>query len=165
MRRWLPLLFLAIVVAAAGFIAVTSNALPERVASHFARGGQANGWMPRDAYAGFVLAAAVAVPLLLVALLAWLPRVFPGAVNLPNRAYWFEPERRDATLASLAAFAWAFGSVLSLLIAGLHWAVLNANARTPPVLPEAAVDALLVGFAGAIGVWILAWYLRFRLPR
>jgi len=165
MRRWLPPLFLLIVVAAAGFVAVTSSALPERVASHFARGGQANGWMPRDAYTAFVLAPAVVVPLLLVALLAWLARMFPGAINLPNRAYWFEPERHAATLASLAAFAWAFGSVLALLIAGLHWAVVNANARTPPILAEAAVDALLSGFAVAIAVWILAWYVRFRRPR
>jgi hypothetical protein len=165
MRRFLLPLFLALLVGAATFVAVTSAALPERVASHFVHGGQANGWMPRETYVGFILAAAVLVPFVVVTLLAWLPRVFPRAVNLPNRAYWFEPTRRDATLASLSAFAWSFGSVLCVLIAGLHWAVVQANATNPPMLAEASVNALLAAFAIALGLWILAWYLRFRRPR
>jgi hypothetical protein len=159
------LLFVALVTAGAAFIVATSGSLPERVASHFARGGQANGWMPREAYVSFILGAAVVVPFVLVALLAWLPHAFPRAVNLPNRAYWLAEERRDATLASLSAFAWTFGALLVLLIAGLHWAVVEANASRPPVLAESAVDALLAGFGLSIGVWILAWYLRFRRPR
>jgi uncharacterized membrane protein len=164
MRRLLPLFFIVLVAGGAAFIVVTSGNLPERVASHFARGGQANGWISRTAYVGFILAAAVLVPFVLVALLAWLPRAFPRAVNLPNRAYWFGEERRDATLASLSAFAWTFGALLVLLIAGVHWAVVEANATRPPVLAERAVDALLAGFGLSIGVWIVAWYLRFRRP-
>lgn len=165
MRRLVPLLVVALVAAGAAFIVATSGNLPERVASHFARGGQANGWMPREAYVAFILGAAVLIPFVLVALLAWLPHAFPRAVNLPNRAYWLAEERRDATLASLSAFAWTFGALLVLLIAGLHWAVVEANASRPPVLAESAVDALLAGFGLSIGVWILAWYLRFRRPR
>jgi hypothetical protein len=164
MRRFLPLLFLGLVVAGATFVAATSADLPERVASHFARGGRANGWMPRNAYIGFILGAAVLVPSVVAALIAWLPRAFPRAVNLPNRAYWFEEERRDATLASLSAFAWGFGCALVILVAGMHWAVVQANTSRPPVLNETAVDALLGGFALVLGVWILAWYLRFRRP-
>jgi uncharacterized membrane protein len=165
MRRFLLPLFIGLIVAVSAFIVTTSAELPERVASHFARGGQANGWMPRDAYLGFILLAASGVPLVLVFALAWLPRVFPRAVNLPNRAYWFEPERRDATLATLSAFAWAFGCVLTLLVAGLHWAVVQANALTPPVLAASTVNTLLVAFVLAIACWILAWALRFRRPR
>jgi hypothetical protein len=165
MRRFLPLLFFALLAGVAMFITSTSAALPARVASHFVSGGQANGWMPRGTYVGFILGAAVLVPLLIVTLLAWLPRAFPRAVNLPNRAYWLESERRDATLASLSTFAWSFGCVLALLIAGVHWAVVRANASTPPTLAETTVNTLLIAFAIAIGVWILAWYLRFRRPR
>lgn len=165
MRRLVPLLVVALVAAGAAFIVATSGNLPERVASHFARGGQANGWMPREAYVAFILGAAVLIPFFLVALLAWLPLAFPRAVNLPNRVYWLAEERRDATLASLSAFAWTFGALLVLLIAGLHWAVVEANASRPPVLAESAIYALLAGFGLSIGVWILAWYLRFRRPR
>jgi uncharacterized membrane protein len=165
MRRFLLPLFVALLVGAAAFIAVTSTTLPERVASHFARGGQANGWMPRESYVVFILGAAVLVPAVLVTLLAWLPRVFPRAINLPNRAYWFEPTRRDATLKSLSAFAWSFGSALCVLIAGLHWAVVQANAANPPMLAEASVNALLAGFATTLCVWIVAWFLRFRRRR
>ncbi len=165
MRRFLLPLFVAILASAVVFILATSAGLPERVASHFARSGQANGWMPRETYVPFILGAAVLVPLIVVTLLAWLPRVAPRAVNLPNRAYWLEPSRRDATLESLSAFAWSFGSVLTLLISGLHWAVVRANASAPPRLAETTVNSLLAAFAIAIGVWILAWYLRFRRPR
>jgi hypothetical protein len=165
MRRFLLLLFVALLVVDAAFIVATSSALPERVASHFVAGGQANGWMPRESYVVFILGAAVLVPLVLAALLAWIPRAFPGAVNMPNRVYWFEPSRRDATLASLSAFAWSFGSVLAVLIAGLHWTVLRANATNPPMLAQGTVNTLLTAFAIAVAVWILAWFLRFRRPR
>lgn len=158
------MLFVALVVTGAAFIVATSGNLPERVASHFARGGQANGWMPRETYVGFILGAAVLVPLVLVALLAWLPHAFPRAVNLPNRAYWLAEERRAATLASLSTFAWMFGVLLVVLVSGVHWAVVEANASHPPVLAESVLDALLAGFGLSIGVWILAWYLRFRRP-
>src|SRR5207248_10704464 len=127
---------LLVIIGTAIFILATSQALPERVASHFVRGGQANGWMPRDAYVAFSLAAGVLVPFILVAMVAWLPRVFPRAVNLPNRTYWFEPERRDATLASLSAFAWGFAAVITLLVGGLHWLVVQANTSSPPILAE-----------------------------
>lgn len=165
MRRFLVPLFIGLIFAVGAFIVTTSAGLPERVASHFARGGQANGWMPRDAYLGFILFAAIGVPLVLVVALAWLPRMFPRAVNLPNRAYWFEPERREGTLGALSTFAWAFGCVLTLLVAGLHWAVVQANSGTPAVLAVSTVDVLLTAFALAIACWILAWVLRFRRPR
>jgi len=164
MRRLTPWLYIAVVVACAAFIVSTSGDLPERVASHFGRDGQANGWMPREMYVRFILGAAVLVPLILVALLAWLPRSFPRAVNLPNRAYWFAEERRDTTLASMSMFAWTFGALLAALVAGVHWAVVEANVRRPPVLAESAIEALLAGFGLTIGLWIVAWYLRFRRP-
>ena len=142
MKRSLFPVFLAALVVAATFIAVTSSALPARVASHFVRGGEANGWMTRESYVAFILGVALGVPLFVATLIAWLPRAFAGAVNLPNRAYWFAPERREGTLASLAAFAWSFGAALALLLAGLHWTVVAANAHTPPRLEDGAVAAL-----------------------
>lgn len=164
MRRFVAPLFFVLLGASALFIIGTSEALPERVASHFARGGEANGWMPRETYVAFILIAALGVPLALVALLAWLPRAFPNAVNLPNRAYWFATERREATLASFSSFAWVFGSLLAALMAGVHWAILRANAGTPPRFPESAFWALLIGFGSILAIWLAAWYLRFRRP-
>jgi hypothetical protein len=164
MRRLIIPLFFALLGGSAVLIVATSSALPDRVASHFARGGQANGWMARETYVAFMLGAGVLLPILLVALLAWLPRAFPGAVNLPNRAYWLEAERRDATLASVSSFAWTFGSMLAALIAGVHWAVVQANANVPPRLSESTLEALLIAFGAVLAVWILAWYLRFRRP-
>jgi hypothetical protein len=50
MRRFLLLLFIALAAAAVAFIIVSSGTLPERVASHFTRGGAPDGWITRDAY-------------------------------------------------------------------------------------------------------------------
>jgi hypothetical protein len=57
-----------------------------------------------------------------------------------------------------------FGVLLVVLVSRVHWAVVEANASHPPVLAESVLDALLAGFGLLIGVWILAWYLRFRRP-
>jgi len=164
MRRLVMPLFFVLLTASGLFVIGTSSTLPERVASHFARGGEANGWMPRETYVAFILIAALGVPFALVALLAWLPRAFTTAVNLPNRAYWFAAERREATFASFSSFAWIFGSMLAALMAGVHWAILRANARTPPRFPESAFLALLIGFGCVLAIWLAAWYLRFRRP-
>lgn len=165
MRRLLVPLSLALILGSGIFVLATSLALPDRVASHFVPGGRANGWMPRETYLIFILTAAVLVPLVLVAMLAWLPRAFPRFVNLPNRDYWFEPDRRETTLAALSAFAWGFAGVISVLVAGLHRAVVDANASEPPVLQESTVYARRAAFTVAIGGWLLAWVLRFRRPR
>ncbi|HEV8255583.1 MAG TPA: DUF1648 domain-containing protein [Casimicrobiaceae bacterium] len=161
-RRFSLQLFIALAAAAVAFIVLTSRALPERVASHFGPGGHANGWMTREAYLIVVLAAATLLPLVIVALVAALPRAFPRGINLPNRDYWLAPERRDATLGALAGFAWAFACLLTLFVAGMHWTIVDAHASAPPQLAEAAVHLLMAGFVAAVAAWIITLYLRFR---
>jgi serine/threonine-protein kinase len=78
-------------------------------------------------------------------------------VNLPNKQYWLAPERKAATLASIASFGgWASYATLALLCA-VHGFVARANSVQPPRLDEAPLIGLVavylvVLFAGMLAV-------------
>jgi uncharacterized membrane protein len=164
MRRFFLPLFFVLVTAVTATILATSNTLPERVASHFATGGAANGWMSRQTYVLIVLAMATLLPLFIVAMMARLPRMNPRRIRLPHRDYWLAPERRDTTFGTLAGFAWALACAITLFIGGMHWTILDANATTPPRLAEPTADLLAFGFGTVVAAWAIALYLRFRRP-
>src|SRR5258708_39905629 len=105
MRRFFVPLFFALAIAATATSLATSGTLPEQVASHFASGGAANGWMSREAYVLIVLAMATLLPLFIVAMMARLPRMNPRRIRLPHRDYWLPPERRGAAFPTVAGFA------------------------------------------------------------
>ena len=164
MRRFFLPLFIALAASGAAFIIATAGDLPTHVASHFGRTDQPNAWTPRDTYVAIMVGAATLLPLFLVILITWLPRIFPGAVNLPNRDYWLAPERRERSLATLADFGWAFGCLLTLFIVGVHWVVIVANTSVPAQLPDRPFQGLIAGFVAAMCVWTVALWLRFRHP-
>ncbi|HEX8013208.1 MAG TPA: hypothetical protein VF814_20155 [Casimicrobiaceae bacterium] len=162
MLRLFRPLFFGLAAAIDGAILATSRTLPERVASHFASGGAANGSMPREAYVALVLAMATLLPLFIVAMMARLPRVHPRRIRLPHRDYWLAPERRYSTFATLSGFAWALACALTLFVGGMYWLILVANATNPPQLAESAGDGLALGFGTVVVLWAFALYLRFR---
>jgi hypothetical protein len=164
MRRFFLPLFIALAASGAAFIIATAGDLPAQVASHFGRTDQPNAWTPRDTYVAIMVGAATLLPLFLVTLITWLPRVFPGAVNIPNRDYWLAPERRQHLLSILADFGWAFGCLLTLFIVGVHWVVVAANTSAPTQLPDRPFQALIAAFIAAMCVWTVALCLRFRRP-
>jgi hypothetical protein len=164
MRRFFLPLFIALAAGGAAFIIATAGDLPVQVASHFTRGDPPNAWTPRDTYVAIMVGAATLLPLFLVTFITWLPRVFPGAVNIPNRDYWLAPERRQRSLSILADFGWAFGCLLTLFIVGVHWVVVAANTSAPTQLPDRPFQALIAAFIAAMCVWTVALWLRFRRP-
>jgi hypothetical protein len=155
-------LFALAMGGAALTIVATAGGLPPVVASHFGAGGRASGWMAREAYLGLMLALTILLPLAIVAALSWLPRIAPGAVNLPNRAHWLAPARRRETLDALAVFACAFGGVLAGFLAGVHLLVVAAHAGPSPRLDETLFLALLGAFGVATALWVAALLRRFR---
>ena len=150
-----------LMIASATFIAATAGQLPREVASHFGPAA-VNGWLPRPDYLLWMLVLALAVPAAVVALIAILPRIAPGLLNLPHRDYWLSDAHRDSTLASLFAFACGQGCLLTLFAAGVHWVVLDANVASPPRLSGSLSIALVVLFLAAMLGWTAALYGRFR---
>lgn len=158
--------FLTLLVCAAVFVWVTSLALPEVTASHFAGSGAANGFMPRAYYVRFMLGVVVVLPLVLV-FVPSLSLSHPRAgIRLPHKEYWLAPERRLETLGFLQQHMARFGSMLVLFLCYIHWLVVRANASVPPRLPAPwAIGGIVVFVLGAL-VWSGLLLRRFRhVPR
>lgn len=105
--------FLILQACAAVFIGVTSRSLPAIVASHFNVAGVANGLMTRALYVPFSLAFAVVLPLLLVFVSGRALNNPSVCINLPNREYWFAPERRAEAVNFMCLHLARFASMLT----------------------------------------------------
>jgi len=159
-------LFVLLLIGSAGFIVATVGAFPDHVATHFGWGGRPDGWMSWNGYLTWMLSFGIVFPVVVTAMVSLLPRAWPGLafVNLPNRDYWFAPERRAASLAYLGRHACWLGCLIVLMMAGIHALILQAHDVVPPKLPETPFFSLLIGFLLALGVWILVLYRKFHRP-
>ncbi|MEP7182097.1 MAG: DUF1648 domain-containing protein [Betaproteobacteria bacterium] len=162
MRRISFAVFVLLLIAAAAFIVTTSAELPDRVASHFGGGGRANGWMTREFYIWFMLGFGVLLPLVIVASMTLMPGLINRSVDLSQRGRRDQIVRRDVAIASIADVAPWIGAVICGFIAGLHYAILDANASNPPRLSADLFIALMVAFLGAIAVLIVTLTIRAR---
>src|SRR5664279_802164 len=161
----MPKVFIPLLAMAATFIWFTGGAMPPVVASHFAASGVANGFMPRGSYVAIMLGATIVAPVL-VALSGSLTRILPvQLINLPHRQYWLAPQRRAATVASLAALSVHFASALVIFLCFVHWLVVKANAAQPPHLEQAPFFAGLALFVVAVALWFIYLLGRFRNVR
>lgn len=153
---------IVLLALAAAFILLSGQSLPPVVASHFAAGGRADGFMPRSAYLGLMLFITVAVPLLLAFTHGVVRFVPPQLVSLPNRDYWLAPERAAETFAYLRRHGMLMSALLAAFLCFVHWLVVRANALQPPRLPESWFIAGLVVFLLALAVWLGVLVAHFR---
>jgi hypothetical protein len=91
----------------------------------------------------------------------FMDRIPDGLVNLPNKAYWLDPSRREKTHAYLRQWGYRVGSVtIAFIISTMHL-VVRVNLGKDSVLH--AVFPWLLGayllFAGAMTITLLR---RFR---
>lgn len=163
-RKFLTLAFIALLFIGASFVLSTTTALPDRVASHFGAEGLANGYMTRAGYHWFMLFFTLGFPAFMVLAIGWLPRLIPQYTNIPNRNYWFAPERRALAFDFLTIHALWFGCLLVLFLCSVHWLVVQANAQHPPQLANGPFLLALGVFLAAIVVWTIGLYQRFRVP-
>jgi hypothetical protein len=162
MHRLAWIFFVLCLAAAATFIVTTTNTLPEPIASHFGPGNAANGFMSRGGYLVFMLAFALVLPIFVAAMVGLLPRTRVNSINIPHKAYWLDPKRKEATLNALSSHGAWLGGLIALFIAALHYVLIIANSTSPPQLPADLFWMLLVGFVVGILLWIGTLYLRFR---
>lgn len=157
-----PLVSLVCVtVFAVVFIVYTTRYLPDTVATHFGAGNQADGSMSRNGYLLFMLAFLIGISAFVSFVVGTLPRKYPHWTNVPNRDYWLAPARRDESLRYLSAHGKRLGCLIVMMMLGMHYIILKANAAQPPTLPAPAFTAVLFGFALALIWWIVRLYRRF----
>lgn len=150
--------------AVAALVVGTLPQLPDPVATHFGADQRADGWMLRAGYRAYMLSFTLGFPALMVMLIGWLPRALPRWTNIPHRDYWLAPTRRARTFDFLLSHACRLGCLMTLMIAGMHYAIVVAHRSQPPTLPLALFLPLLGLFAVGFVVWINALYRRFRRP-
>lgn len=113
-RRLIDALVQLLLVAPLVYLWYSAAALPEQVVSDFNFQGVADGFMPRGSYLLGAALFTVGLPMLLGLALPVLSGRMSGAINMPKREYWMEPERRTTTLAYLRTqyrvFAVALGA-------------------------------------------------------
>ncbi len=144
---------------------VSAIVLPERVAIHFAWGGTADGWASR--LDSILLTLGLYTLLFLTFWLspALLRRTPVKWVNLPNRAYWLSPERREVTIARFSQRLWAFGTALFLFLLAAGLLTLEANRSDPVRLDQPLFLVALALFLAYTLYWSLTLVRDFRLPK
>jgi serine/threonine-protein kinase len=136
--------------------------LPVRVATHFDWSGAPNGWAPRSVLLT-VMAAVCLMEILLFATLGGV-RLTDRRINLPNKAYWLAPERREATLGAIRLWIRAFVTAMTGFTAIVFVAAMRANVGDEPPRLSALVPWLTASVL-VITLAMLGWlYWRFRAP-
>ena len=140
MRRHVSKLIFIVVLAAAGlFVFITSDTLPERVASHFGSSGAADSYMSRSGYVTSMLIFVLGLPLVTTGCMTLVFRSATTSLNIPNRDYWLAPERRADAVAFLNRHSMRFGAFLAVFLSYMHWLVVRANFLQPPQLSNGAI--------------------------
>jgi uncharacterized membrane protein len=159
-RLWIPS---AIFVAAIGELAYRYPQLPERVASHFNAGGQADGWTTKEQFAGMWVAVTAMLAFMLGMTLVIVSVAPASSFNLPNRDYWLAPERVAATRRMVVERILWFMAGLMLFISHLSHEAIRFNLNPGGQL---TVWTPLGVFLAFTAVWCGEMYRTFqRVPR
>ena len=157
------LLYIFLILVCLLMMAYYYPQMPQRMASHFAADGRANGWQSRSAF--FVLMLMVTSTSAIVGFLA--PRQIAARsnarINLPHRDYWLAPERREQTMRYIsAAMAWFACAILFVLISGTFLA-LRANLAPDHRFNSTAMLAVLGVFLAGLFGSLLGFVRHFRI--
>ncbi len=163
--RFVPAALLAVLVTGyLAFVFGSTSLLPERVASHFGTNGEANGWMSRSGYLWFMAGMGLALPLFIIGI-SFLSKFLPiSLVNVPHKAFWLAPGRRELSQAWLFDRSLWLGCLMIGFFAAIHYMTVLANRNVPARLPSQLFFPVLAVFLVSIGIWTIALYRRFPRP-
>ncbi|HXD44343.1 MAG TPA: hypothetical protein VN655_04340 [Pseudolabrys sp.] len=162
MKRLSLLLFLALLPVSSFFALTKINELPGKIAIHFDVSGAPDAWIDRDYYRILVIGSLIALPLLIVWLMGWLPRLIDGKGQVPNSEYWFAQERRPSTESFLIGHASWLGCFSVAVIYGVHVLIAGANLVNPPHLDSDRLITVLVIYLVGLSWWIATFMRRFQ---
>ena len=162
MSRPSVLLFPALLAASTLFALNGIAEMPENIVVHFGTSGEPDRWMTRDHYRLLVLFILVGLPLILVWVMAMLPRYTNGRGQIPNCEYWFAEQRRDSTEAFLISHACWLGCLTAAVGYGLHILILRANASSPPILAVDRLTTMIIIYLGGLVWWVLSFVRHFQ---
>lgn len=161
MRRWVTGLFLLNVAVALAMPVL----FEERMAVHFAMGGEADGFGPPALHAAIFSVLGLVLYLALLGSSRLVLHTPARWINLPNKAYWLTPENRPRAAARLAAGMERFGAALFGFLLVTQALVLDANRAVPPRLNEPLFLSALGLFLLYTGWWTIRLMRSFALPK
>lgn len=135
--------------------------LPPVVASHFSASGRPDGWMSKEA--NLVAVGLMLCPVIFIFVLIPLSNILPPSMfTMPNKEYWFAPERRAATIRWInCLLLWGGVTTLLLLLIVTRFAFLE-NLAPSGRLSFRRLGPILLLYVLILGVWgSLAMYRRF----
>lgn len=139
--------------------------LPATLATHFALGGEANGWMSREVFVAFYFGILLFMLGVFIGIGSWIERLGPRYINIPNKAYWLSPERRAESCRALRNWMYALGGINAAFIIAMHQMLIDLNlAKEAPVLNETAFFWGLGAFIAVMAVFTIGLFRRFRKP-
>lgn len=156
--------FAALLLVTAGQALVYYPQLPEHMASHFNGAGQPNGWASKAFFFGLTGFVLVLLTACFAILPAWIQRMPPRLINLPNKDYWLAPERREATMASIAAALTWFGCAALTFLNAVTWLVIRVNLSLDPALPSPPMWGLIAAFLLCVVLLIVRMLYLGRRP-
>jgi uncharacterized membrane protein len=154
--------YAAVVALVVAQIAYFYGRLPDVVASHFARDGLANAYMPRASFVAFY-AGLVVFLLLVFGAVSFLVSVIPTElINVPNKEHWFTDERAATSRAWLGRELRGMGLVTVVFLVVVMQRVFMANVEgTRPCLPTSYVLVCIGGLVVALGAMAVRLMRRF----
>ena len=138
--------------------------LPEQMASHFNASGQPDDWTGKQSFFLIMWGTYLLLTVIFAAMGPLLNRIPESMVNLPNRQYWFAPERKQETVRILSIYMlWMGSSTLVLLLAIMHTTIEANIGADPRIGPPWLIIGSYLGFTV---IWSIAFILRFvRKPK
>ena len=164
MKKFAYICLLLATLTAISLQLIYRSHLPESVASQFGANGQPSNFMSRDKFILLMLALNAGLPLAMAGLAAGLKYLPTSLINIPNREYWFHPDRRASTLHDSEVMLVWISFVTSLFMLGLGHLTYLANANGQPLSMPFA-NALLIVYLLVIAAFCARSFIRYRLPQ
>lgn len=148
-----------------GYLYVSADELPARVATHFGASGAPDGWMERERHLTWMAVFGVLFPWFVVGL-SFATRYLPGSMlNVLNREYWTAPERRKETYDFLFRHSLWFACLGVGFVIALQWMIVEANKSVPAVLSMGHLGAVAGLFLAGVAWWVVMLMRRFLKAR
>ena len=153
---------LAIILTGVSTNWILTQKLPAKVATHFNFEGIPDGFMTIAGYRWFICIFSGIFPMFMLFMIGVVPSLFPGATNIPNRDYWFHPDRKTETMNYLFRMGCLLAGLMTLFFVGLNYVTVVANQNDPIRMPSNIFFIMLGTFLTGIGTWVFTLNKKFR---
>ncbi len=133
--------------------------LPDTMAIHFGGDGQPNGWETKESFYIFYSFLVLGLSGLFQGLKVALPKMPVSLINMPNKEYWFAPERANASFGILAGFFERMTCALVLFLGLIFADTCVSNLKENVQLNAMTFIPLLLVFVGFV-FWNVIWLFR-----